>query len=62
MFKIVKAAPKIVKLTAGAKKNNRKEIKRIILRVFLYMFSLFFEVFGKFEKNEPLKPSVPLDN
>ena len=47
-FKIIKPAPKIVKLTAGAKKNSRKEVKRVILRVFLYMFSLFFEVFGIF--------------
>ena len=52
MFKIVKPAPKIVKLTAGAKKNNRNKNKKSQNEYFYICFRCFFEVFGtKIEKD-----------
>ena len=55
MFKIVKLALKIVKLTAGAKKNNRKEIKRVKTNIFIYVFLVFWS-FRKFEKDVNVPP------
>ena len=51
ILKIVKPAPKIVKLTAGAKKNSRKEIKRVKTTIFKYVFLIFWS-FRKKLKNK----------
>ena len=47
---IVEPGRKIVPADAGAEKNSRKEVKRVILRVFFYTFSLFLKFSENFEK------------